>query len=238
MADRLLDLEDVNAFYGGVHALKGVSLHVDRGEICALLGANGAGKSTTLACISGIHAVRDGAIALGDDRIEDTPSHERVRRGITLVPEGRRVFPGLTVRENLRCGALGDTRRGGLQARIDRVYDLFPRLRERAGQAAGTLSGGEQQMLAIGRALIAEPSLLLLDEPSLGIAPRVAADIFETIRELNRQGVTILLVEQNARAALALADRAYVLRVGRIALEGATDELRHSEEIQRAYLGG
>jgi branched-chain amino acid transport system ATP-binding protein len=238
MADPLLQLEGIAAFYGGVQALRDVSLRVDRGEICALLGANGAGKTTTLACVAGIHPVRRGAITFGDRRIETTGSHDRVRAGVTLVPEGRRVFPRLSVRDNLRCGALADPRRDGLEGRIERVYELFPRLRERARQAAGTLSGGEQQMLAIGRALIAEPSLLLLDEPSLGLAPRVAADIFATIRELNQDGVTVLLVEQNARAALALAARAYILQLGRVVLEGDSAELRSSDEVKRAYLGG
>jgi branched-chain amino acid transport system ATP-binding protein len=237
MAEPLLVVDAISASYGRVRALHGVSLNVRRGEMCALLGANGAGKSTTLMCIAGVHPLASGRMELAGERFDQDGSHERVRRGITLVPEGRRVFPRLSVRDNLRCGALAAPPREGLDHRLDRVFTLFPRLRERERQLAGTLSGGEQQMLAIGRALVAEPRVLCLDEPSLGIAPRIAASIFETLRELNDQGVTVLLVEQNARAALSLADRAYVLQLGRVMLEGSSDELRRSEAVQRAYLG-
>jgi branched-chain amino acid transport system ATP-binding protein len=233
----LLELTDVRVHYGKVEALKGISLTVDEGEIVTLIGGNGAGKSTTLKTISGLRAVSGGSIRLDGDDIVGVPPHRLVHMGISQAPEGRGVFPGMTVRENLEMGAYG--RRGAdLSSDLDRVFSLFPRLQERVGQAGGTLSGGEQQMLAIGRALMAQPRLLLLDEPSMGLAPKLVSQVFDTITEINRQGTTILLVEQNARAALRRAQRGYVLETGRIVLEAAASVLLEDEAVQRAYLGG
>src|SRR5919206_633085 len=233
----MLQLDDVQTFYGHIQALKGVSLSVEAGEIVALIGANGAGKSTTLRTISGLQHPRQGTIAFEDQRIDGLPAHEIAARRIVQAPEGRRLFNRMTVTENLEMGAFVRRDRAGLRDDMARVFTLFPRLKERATQKAGTLSGGEQQMLAIGRALMAEPRLLLLDEPSMGLAPIVVEAIFETLVEVNRQGMTILLVEQNAHMALAVAHRGYVLETGRIILADTADCLREDEGVQRAYLG-
>jgi branched-chain amino acid transport system ATP-binding protein len=223
-------------YYGEIHALKGVGLRVERGEIVALLGNNGAGKTTTLKTISGLLAPRQGSVVLEDEPLVGMPAHEVVLRGIAHVPEGRRIFNRLTVRENLMMGAY-PRRDGGIERDYERALTLFPRLRERLTQVAGTLSGGEQQMLAIGRALLASPRLLLLDEPSMGLAPVLVEQIFQTIADINRQGTTILLVEQNAAMALSIAHRGYVLETGAIALTGPAAELTENPEVRRAYLG-
>ncbi|MFN3564975.1 MAG: ABC transporter ATP-binding protein [Burkholderiaceae bacterium] len=231
----LLELRDLHVDYGQIHALKGISLAVDRGEIVTLIGANGAGKSTTLKTISGLMRPRQGAIAYDGIDLTQLAPHEIVARGIVQVPEGRRIFHRLTVRENLAMGAF--TRPAALDARVEQVFALFPRLKERRDQVAGTLSGGEQQMLAIGRALMSEPSVLLLDEPSMGLAPVLVDSIFDTIQAINGRGVTILLVEQNAAMALAVAHRGYVIETGTIALAGDTAALRENPQVRRAYLG-
>ena len=231
----LLAVQDLVTAYGSVEALHGISFHVDDGEIVALLGANGAGKTTTLRTISGLLRPRAGEVRFAGERIDTRPAHEIVRLGLTHVPEGRWIFTLLTVEENLRLGAYAE-RRVSREA-LDRVFTQFPRLAERRGQLAGTLSGGEQQMLAMARALMTRPRLLLLDEPSMGLAPVLVRGIFQTIAEINRQGTTVLLVEQNANAALRLARRAYVLETGRIALEGLGAELARNEAVRRAYLG-
>ena len=231
----LLAVQDLVTAYGSVEALHGISFHVDDGEIVALLGANGAGKTTTLRTISGLLRPRAGEVRFAGERIDTRPAHEIVRLGLTHVPEGRWIFTLLTVDENLRLGAYAE-RRVSREA-LDRVFTQFPRLAERRGQLAGTLSGGEQQMLAMARALMTRPRLLLLDEPSMGLAPVLVRGIFQTIAEINRQGTTVLLVEQNASAALRLARRAYVLETGRIALEGLGAELARNEAVRRAYLG-
>lgn len=236
--ESILEVDDLHVYYGHVHALKGVSFHVRPGEVVALLGANGAGKSTTLRAISGLVRPRQGDIRWQGRSLRSVPAHAIVSLGVSHAPEGRKVFSTLTVEENLNLGAY--TRRGdseGVARSKERVFALFPRLAERRHQLAGTLSGGEQQMLAIGRALMSSPRLLLLDEPSLGLAPLLVRAIFQTIREINRQGVTILLVEQNVRAALQLAHRAYVLETGRLALEGPAEELRRDPRVRKAYLG-
>jgi branched-chain amino acid transport system ATP-binding protein len=236
--ESILEVQDLHVYYGHVHALKGVSFHVRPGEIVALLGANGAGKSTTLRAISGLVRPRQGDIRWQGRSLRSVPAHAIVSLGVSHAPEGRKVFSTLTVEENLNLGAY--TRRGDREEvarNKERVFTLFPRLAERRHQLAGTLSGGEQQMLAIGRALMSSPRLLLLDEPSLGLAPLLVRAIFQTIREINQQGVTILLVEQNVRAALQLAHRAYVLETGRLALEGAAEELRWDPRVRKAYLG-
>jgi branched-chain amino acid transport system ATP-binding protein len=232
----VLAIEDLHVFYGGIHALKGVALEVKQGEIVALLGNNGAGKTTTLKSISGLVSPRRGRITLEDRPLSGAPPHEIVHRGIAHVPEGRRIFNRLTVRENLGMGAYLRSD-GRVTADLDRVFALFPILRERLGQSAGTLSGGEQQMLAIGRALMANPRLLLLDEPSMGLSPVLVERIFDTIAGINRQGTTILLVEQNAAMALAVAHRGYVLETGTIALHGTAAELAENPDVRRAYLG-
>ncbi len=233
----LLEINDLTVYYGHVHALKGISLTVEPGEIVALIGANGAGKSTTLRAISGL--VRpQGEIVFDGRSINATPAHQIVQMGIGHVPEGRKVFATLTVDENLTLGAYSRGRdRTGIEESRERVFALFPRLAERRHQLAGTLSGGEQQMLAIGRALMVKPRLMLLDEPSLGLAPLLVQSIFQTIKEINAQGTTVLLVEQNARAALKLAHRAYVLETGRIALSGPANVLAEDPRVRRAYLG-
>jgi branched-chain amino acid transport system ATP-binding protein len=233
----LLAVDGVRAAYGRVEALHGVSLEVRPGEIVALIGANGAGKTTTLSVISGLIRPTAGRVLLDGEEIHRRPAHEIVARGVVQVPEGRRIFPRLTVLENLRMGAYLSGDAAEIDRRLGRVLDLFPILRERAGQAGGTLSGGEQQMLAIGRALMSTPRLLLLDEPSLGLAPLVVARIFETLRAIHAEGVTILLVEQNARAALSLADRAYVLETGAVALSGTGRDLVANDAVRKAYLG-
>jgi len=234
----LLDVKDLSVYYGHVQALKGISFQVYPSEIVTLLGANGAGKSTTLRAISGLVRPREGEIKWQDRSLRNMPAHRIVDAGISHAPEGRKVFSTLTVEENLTLGAY--SRRGdreGIAKSRDRVFELFPRLAERRRQVAGTLSGGEQQMLAIGRALMSSPRLLLLDEPSLGLAPLLVRAIFRTVREINEQGVAILLVEQNVRAALRLAHRAYVLETGRLALSGPAEELRQDPRVRRAYLG-
>jgi branched-chain amino acid transport system ATP-binding protein len=232
----VIKLSGVHTSYGPIEALKGVDLEVREGEIVSLIGSNGAGKSTALLTISGVLRPTKGSVSFMGLDITGAPPHRVVSMGISQSPEGRKIFPRLTVRENLEMGAF--LKKGGLSAMLDRVYALFPVLKERAGQSGGTLSGGEQQMLAIGRALMSEPKLLLLDEPSLGLAPIIVQKIFKTIREINREGVTVLLVEQNARAALALARRAYVMEGGRITLEGTGSGLLHNDVVRRAYLGG
>jgi branched-chain amino acid transport system ATP-binding protein len=234
----LLEIENLNTYYGHVHALKGISLAVDEGEIVTLIGANGAGKTTTLRTISGLLRPREGRVAFQGEELNDVPAYEIVYRGISQAPEGRAVFTTLTTNENLNMGAysLGGDKEA-IEENRQRVFKLFPRLEERKNQIAGTLSGGEQQMLAIGRALMARPKLLMLDEPSLGLAPMLVKAIFQTIREINEQGVTILLVEQNARAALRLADKGYVLETGNIVLEGTAEELMGDERVRKAYLG-
>lgn len=234
----LLKVDDLHIYYGHVYALKGISLSVSEGEIITLLGANGAGKSTALRAISGLIAPQKGAISFLGDNLTGVPAHEVVNRGISHAPEGRKVFSTLTVDENLNLGAYSRQKdKEGIENSRRRVYNLFPRLEERRSQLAGTLSGGEQQMLAIGRALMGRPKLLMLDEPSLGLAPILVQAIFRTIREINEQGVTVLLVEQNARAALKLASRAYVIEVGKIVLEGNTSDLVKDERVRKAYLG-
>jgi branched-chain amino acid transport system ATP-binding protein len=232
----LLEVDGIHAHYGSIEALKGVSLTVDEGEVVTLIGSNGAGKSTTLRSISGLTPASTGTITFGGEQITRVPAHEIVSRGIALVPEGRHCFPRMTVRENLDLGAF--RRRGPtLGEDLERVFELFPRLQERERQKAGTMSGGEQQMLAIGRALMARPKLLMLDEPSMGIAPILVQRIYETIKEINRQGMTILLVEQNANYALELAARGYVLETGQVALADSSEQLRVDPQVQRAYLG-
>ncbi len=232
----MLQIEDLHVFYGEIHALKGVDLEVRQGEIVTILGNNGAGKTTTLKTISGLLAPRRGRITLEGRPLSGVPPHEVVLRGIAHVPEGRRIFNRLSVRENLMMGAYL-RHDGAIPADLDRVFALFPLLQERLGQVAGTLSGGEQQMLAIGRALMASPRLLLLDEPSMGLGPVLVERIFETVADINRQGTTILLVEQNAAMALAIAHRGYVLETGAIALSGTAAELAQNPDVRRAYLG-
>jgi branched-chain amino acid transport system ATP-binding protein len=234
----LLELEDVHAYYGAIHALQGISLRVNEGEIVTLIGANGAGKTTTLNTISGLVRPREGQIRLAGEDIGATPPHEVVTKGIVQVPEGRRVFARLTVDENLRMGAYTVSGEAKVRAGIERAYGMFPRLKERREQVAGTLSGGEQQMLAIGRGLMPSPKLLLLDEPSMGLAPTLVELIFDTIRSINESGTTILLVEQNALMALSVAKRGYIMQAGTIVLADTSDNLRNNEEVKRAYLGG
>ena len=233
----LLEVENVHSYYGNIHALKGLSITVDEAAIVALIGGNGAGKSTTLKTISGVLRPREGTIRLAGEDLMQYPPHEIVAKGVVQVPEGRRVFGRLSVAENLEMGAFSRTDRGGIAASMDRVFGLFPRLKERRSQVAGTLSGGEQQMLATGRALMANPKVLLMDEPSMGLAPVLVDSIFSTIEELNGSGTTILLVEQNARMALQVADRGYVLQTGEIVLSGSAAELRANEMVRKAYLG-
>ena len=232
----MLELSDVTVSYGRIDALKGISLSVKKGEIVALIGANGAGKSTTLMAISGVAPLRSGAVSYEGKRISGSPAHEIVRLGISQVPEGRRIFGRMTVRENLEMGAFSRSRQEAGDG-LKRVFDMFPVLAERSRQLGGTLSGGEQQMLAIGRALMSRPNLLLLDEPSLGLAPIIVSRIFRIIREINEQGTTVLLVEQNAKAALRLAHRAYVLETGRIVMQGEASQLAMDPGIKKAYLG-
>lgn len=233
----MLELQDVHSYYGNIHALKGLSLRVGQGEIVTLIGANGAGKSTTIRTITGLLRPRHGQITLEGERIERLLPHLIVQRGVAQAPEGRRIFPRLTVKENLEMGAYTRTDVSAVRSDLDRVLQLFPRLKERASQQGGTLSGGEQQMLAIGRALMARPRLLLLDEPSMGLAPTMVEVIFQTIQEINRQGTTILLVEQNALMALEVAHRGYVLQTGRTALHDSADNLLKNEMVRKVYLG-
>jgi branched-chain amino acid transport system ATP-binding protein len=233
----LLEVDDIHSYYGNIEALKGVSLEVDEGEIVTLIGSNGAGKSTTLRSISGLTPPREGAIRFDGESIGETPPQDIVRLGISQSPEGRRCFARMTVRENLELGAYLRSKEDTLDEDLTRVYDLFPRLLEREKQKAGTMSGGEQQMLAIGRALMAHPKLLLLDEPGMGLAPILVERIYETIEEINKQGTTILLVEQNANQALEVSSRGYVLETGKVVLSDKSASLRENPEVQKAYLG-
>jgi branched-chain amino acid transport system ATP-binding protein len=236
-ATPLLEIHDIHTYYGAIHALKGVSLEVRDGEIVTLLGANGAGKSTTLRSINGLNRPRQGHIRFLGRDITSTPAHQIVKRGIAQSPEGRRLFPRMSVTENLEMGAFQRNDRGGIREDMDRVFELFPRLQERRHQKAGTMSGGEQQMCAIGRALMARPKLLLLDEPSLGLAPIFVERIFEIIKTINEQGTSILLVEQNALMALDAAHRGYVLETGNIALSDTAQALKSNEQVRKTYLG-
>jgi branched-chain amino acid transport system ATP-binding protein len=233
----VLELEDVHTYYGAIHALKGVSLKVNEGEVVTLIGANGAGKSTTLRSINGVNHPREGKITFKGRDITNAPPHEVVKMGISQSPEGRRLFPRMSVLENLEMGAFQREDRQNFKEDLDRVFDLFPRLAERKTQKAGTMSGGEQQMCAMGRALMARPKLLLLDEPSMGLAPIFVERIFEIVREINAQGTPILLVEQNALMALDAASRGYVMETGVIALEGPASKLRDDEKVRKTYLG-
>ncbi len=232
-----LEVDDIHTYYGNIQALKGISLTVEEGECVTLIGSNGAGKSTTLRSISGLTPPRKGSIKLDGEEISLLPAQEIVRLGICQSPEGRRCFPRMTVRENLELGAFLRRDSGGIREDLDRVFDLFPRLKEREAQKAGTMSGGEQQMLAIGRALMGQPELLLLDEPSMGIAPILVERIYETIAEINKQGMTILLVEQNANFALDVSKRGYVLETGKVVMTDESASLRTNPEVQKAYLG-
>ena len=232
-----LEIKDLHVSYGGIRAFKGVDLTVEEGQIVTLIGANGAGKSTTLRAISGLQRPQSGSILYGGEKLVGLPAKEIVRRGIIHVPEGRRVFPDMTVAENLKIGAFLRTDKGGIADDMDYVHSLFPRLKERSWQLAGTLSGGEQQMLAVGRALMSRPKVLMMDEPSLGLAPLIVKDIFSIIRRVNADGITVLLIEQNANAALRVADYGYVLETGTIALTGTGEELLRNESVREAYLG-
>ena len=234
----MLDIKDINVYYGAIHAIKGVSLYVNEGEIVTLIGANGAGKSTTLRTISGLLKLKDGTINFLGNDIAGMPAHKIVAEGISQVPEGRRIFAEMTVMENLELGAFIRNDKKTIAQDLKMVFRRFPRLEERKLQLAGTLSGGEQQMLAMGRALMSRPKLLLLDEPSMGLAPLLIREIFNIIVDINKTGTTVLLVEQNANMALSIANRAYVLETGRITLSGDAKELAASEEIRKAYLGG
>ena len=235
--EEILKVENINVYYGAIHAIKGISFHVNQGEVVTLIGANGAGKSTTLQTISGLLRSRTGSIEFCGENISNTPSHKIVEKGLAQVPEGRRIFLQMSVQENLEMGAY--TQPGaGIDTDLERVFQQFPRLKERRRQIAGTLSGGEQQMLAMGRALMSHPKLLMLDEPSMGLAPILVEQIFEIIRQLHKDGTTILLVEQNAQMALSVADRAYVMETGKITLSGTGAELAASDQVKKAYLGG
>jgi len=233
----MLNVDAIHVYYGAIHALKGVSFNIAQAELVTLLGGNGAGKTTTLKTLSGLLRPRAGAVKLEGESLSAIEAHEIVRRGVAHVPEGRKVFPRFTVLENLQVGAYTRAK-NSLGAEIDFVYQMFPRLKERHKQYAGTLSGGEQQMLAIGRALMTKPKLLLLDEPSMGLAPKVVEHIFENIRTINKSGVTVLLVEQNAAMALAICHRGYVLETGSVILEGQASELAGNDLVRQAYLGG
>jgi branched-chain amino acid transport system ATP-binding protein len=234
---RILEIHDIHTYYGSIHALKGITIDVRDGEIVTLLGANGAGKSTTLRSINGLNRPRQGSIRFQGRDITSTPAHEIVKRGIAQSPEGRRLFPRMTVTENLEMGAFQRRDRSEIRDDMDRVFELFPRLHERRNQKAGTMSGGEQQMCAIGRALMARPKLLLLDEPSLGLAPIFVERIFDIIKQINQQGTSILLVEQNALMALDAAHRGYVLETGRIVLADSAEALKTNEQVRKTYLG-
>lgn len=236
--ETMLTINDINVFYGAIHAIKGVSLEVNEGEIVTLIGANGAGKSTILRTISGLLKPKTGSIQFEGQEIAGMPAHEIVKTGISQVPEGRRIFAEMSVLENLELGAFTRKDKDGIKADMELVFERFPRLKERIGQLAGTLSGGEQQMLAMGRALMSRPRLLLLDEPSMGLAPLLIKEIFTIIQDINKTGTTVLLVEQNANMALSIAHRAYVLETGRITLSGDAKELAASDEVRKAYLGG
>lgn len=233
----LLQVEDINVFYGSIHAIKGVSFSVNKGEIVTLIGANGAGKSTVLNTVSGLLRSKTGSIHFNGENISNVEPHKILQRGLAQVPEGRRIFLQMSVQENLEMGAYTQPT-AGIAGDIERVYAQFPRLKERRKQVSGTLSGGEQQMLAMGRALMSHPTLLMLDEPSMGLAPLLVEQIFEIITQLHKDGTTVLLVEQNAQMALSIADRAYVLETGRIGLSGTGAELIQSDSVRKAYLGG
>ncbi len=233
----MLKISDLNVYYGSIHAVKGISFEVEEGEIVTLIGANGAGKSTTLNTVAGLLRPRSGSIEFEGESLVGVPTHKMVSKGIALCPEGRRIFQDMTVRENLEMGAFTRSEEESLEMR-KRVYESFPRLKERRTQAGGTLSGGEQQMLAMGRALMSKPKLMMLDEPSMGLAPILVQEIFAIIKELNEKGTTILLVEQNASMALSIANRAYVLETGRISMSGDANDLLHDERVRQAYLGG
>lgn len=234
----MLKVENLQVYYGAIHALQGISFHLEKGEIVALIGANGAGKSTTLNTISGILRPREGAVTFLDEEIQNVPAQEIVRKGIIQVPEGRKIFSRMTVAENLEMGAYTQTDRASINRDMELVFERFSRLRERRNQLGGTLSGGEQQMLAIGRGLMAHPTLLLLDEPSMGLSPLLVEQIFDIIQDINEQGTSILLVEQNAQMALAIADRAYVLETGKIMMQGNGDDLLKDSNVIDSYLGG
>jgi len=236
-ANTLLSMQDVHAYYGNIRALKGVSLTVDRGEIVTLIGGNGAGKTTTLRTVLGLVRALRGTVTFASQRIDRVPTHRIARLGIAQSPEGRRIFAAMTVLENLELGAFARSDREAIPKDLERVLTLFPRLRDRLAQKGGTLSGGEQQMLAMGRALMAKPEMLLLDEPSMGLSPILVEAIFDIIRDINRLGTTILLVEQNARMALRVANRGYVIQTGRIVLQDAASALLHSDVVRKAYLG-
>ena len=233
----ILKVDNMNVYYGAIHAIKGISFHVDQGEVVTLIGANGAGKSTTLQTVSGLLRSRTGSIQFCGENISNVPSHKIVEKGLAQVPEGRRIFLQMSVEENLEMGAYTQGN-AGIPQDLEMVFGLFPRLKERRRQVAGTLSGGEQQMLAMGRALMSHPKLLMLDEPSMGLAPILVEQIFDIIRQLHKEGTTILLVEQNAQMALSVADRAYVMETGKITLSGTGAELAASDEVKKAYLGG
>ena len=233
----ILKVDNINVYYGAIHAIKGISFEVNEGEVVTLIGANGAGKSTTLQTVSGLLRSRTGSIEFNGENISHVPAHKLVYKGLAQVPEGRRIFLQMSVEESLEMGAFTQ-KNAGIDADLESVYEQFPRLRERKKQIAGTLSGGEQQMLAMGRALMSHPKLLMLDEPSMGLAPILVEQIFDIIRQLHKNGTTILLVEQNAQMALSVADRAYVLETGKITLSGTGKELAESDEVRKAYLGG
>jgi branched-chain amino acid transport system ATP-binding protein len=233
----LLEVQDMHSYYGNIHALRGVSLTVEEGEVVTLIGSNGAGKTTTLRSINGVLPPRQGKVVFDGEEIQNVPAHGMVTKGIAQSPEGRKIFSRMTVRENLEMGAYHRNDRDGIRQDMDRVFELFPRLQERIKQEAGTMSGGEQQMLAIGRALMSRPKLLLLDEPSMGLAPVLVERIFDIIKEINQQGTTILLVEQNANVALEIATRGYVLESGNIVNAAAAEELRQDPKVREAYLG-
>lgn len=234
----LLELNDLHVYYGAIHALKGISMKVEKGQVVALIGANGAGKTTTLRTISGLLRPKDGSILYDGQPIHKMKAQSIVKTGISQVPEGRRIFAPLTVLENLELGAFLRSDKEGIARDMEMIFTSFPRLQERTSQKAGTLSGGEQQMLAMGRALMSRPKVLLMDEPSMGLSPIFVQEIFNIIKKINEEGTTVLLVEQNARMALSIADYAYVLETGTIALEGTGEELASSEEVRKAYLGG
>ncbi|TDT63281.1 amino acid/amide ABC transporter ATP-binding protein 2 (HAAT family) [Fonticella tunisiensis] len=234
----MIELINVNVYYGIIHALKGISFHIDEGEIVTIIGANGAGKTTTLKAISGIQRIKSGSIMFNGKDISKSSATDIVGLGISHVPEGRRIFSNMTVMENLEMGAFLRKDKAEIKKDFNKVFELFPRLLERKNQLAGTLSGGEQQMLAIGRGLMSKPKLLLLDEPSMGLAPIVVKEIFEIIKDINKEGTTILLVEQNANMALQTADRAYIIRNGEIDIEGRAEDLLKDETVRKAYLGG
>ena len=233
----MLEVNDVHTYYGNIHALNGISLTVEKGEIVTLIGGNGAGKTTTLRTICGLLKPRQGEVKLDGELLNKYKAHEIVNRGVAMVPEGRGIFARLTVSENLDLGAYSRNDRAGIQHDLERVFTIFPRLKERRSQVGGTLSGGEQQMLAIGRALMAHPRLMLLDEPSMGLAPLLVESIFDTVKSINKEGTTVLLVEQNALMALSIADRGYVVQTGRIVLQDKAQDLRKNEMVRKAYLG-